>query len=116
MGDFPVDVEAFERLLRRRFRSYRGLVLLESNWKEKDIDRLLESHPAKEVQWLENHQELFFYASFDITKQREFGVRLKKHWEQRLPIDCPDIPAYVEIRDEGSSVVVTVLNESFLSA
>ena len=86
-----------------------------SNWKEKDIDRLLQSHPAKEVQWLENHQELYFYASFDIKKQREFGERLKKLWEQKLPIECPDIPAYVDVKDDGISVILTVLNESFRS-
>ena len=88
---------------------------MESRYRDIDIDRHLESGPAKNLQWLVNHEELYFYASFDIEMQREFGERLKKHWEQKLPEECPDIPAYVDVKDDGISVILTVRNESFRS-
>ena len=116
--DVFYDEEGFKGLLEARFCVIRGLVLLESfqtKREGREIIRLLRRRTAEDVQWLNNHTDLYFYGGEDIAKQREFGKRLKESWEIRLQSECPDIPAYVEVKDNGVSVVVTVLNESFRS-
>lgn len=112
------DKEGYEELLEARFCVIKGLVLLESFQTKRDgsgIIRLLHCRTAEDVQWLNNHTDLYFYCGEDISKQRKYGKRLKDSWEKRLPLEFPDIPTYVEIKDSGVSVVVTVLNESFQS-
>lgn len=111
MSEFQVDEKGFAKLLQLNFLEYRGLVLLDNNLNEKQIDSLLESHSNEEVQRLKNHQEMYFYASFDIDQQREFGKRLKECWEKKLPVDCPNIDSIVEIKDDDTAVVLTVLNK-----
>lgn len=116
--DIFYDKEGFEELLEARFYVIEGLVLLESFQTKREgrgIIRLLQRRTGEEVQWLNNHTDLYFYGGEDITKQREFGKRLKESWEKRLLLEFPDTPTYVEIKDNGVSVVVTVLNESFRS-
>lgn len=114
--DIFYDEEGFKGLLEAQFCVVRGLVLMKSNLTRsegREIDRLLKTSSLEDVQRLNNHEDLLFYGGVDISKQREFCDELKACWEQRLPLEFPDIPTYVEVKDKGGSVVVTVLNESF---
>ena len=116
--DVFYDEEGFKKLLEARFSVIRGLVLLEGNLTRnegREIDRLLGVSTPEDVQRLNNHRDLLFYGGADISKQREFCDELKACWEKRLSLEFPEIPTYVEIKDGGGSVVVTVLNESFRS-
>lgn len=116
--DVFYDEEGFKGLLEARFCVIRGLVLLECNLTKsegREIDRLLETTAPQDVQRLNNHRDLLFYGGVDISRQREYRNELKESWEKRLPLEFPDTPTYVEIKDDGVSVVVTVLNESFRS-
>ena len=116
--DVFYDEEGFKGLLGARFCVIRGLVLLEGNLTRsegREIDRLLWTSSPEDVQRLNNHRDLLFYGGVEISKQREFCDELKATWEKRLPSEFPDIPTYVEIKDDGVSVVVTVLNEFFRS-
>lgn len=116
--DVFYDEEGFKGLLEARFCVIRGLVLLECNLTKsegREIDRLLETTAPEDVQRLNNHRDLLFYGGVDISRQREYRNELKESWEKRLPLEFPDTPTYVEIKDDGVSVVVTVLNESFRS-
>ncbi len=113
------DEEGFKGLLEARFCVIRGLVLLEGNLTRsegREIDRLLWTSSPEDVQRLNNHRDLLFYGGVEISKQREFCAELKASWEKRLPSEFPDIPTYVEIKDDDVSVVVTVLNKSFRPA
>lgn len=116
--DVFYDEEGFKGLLEARFCVIRGLVLLECNLTKsegREIDRLLETTSPEDVQRLNNHRDLLFYGGVDISRQREYRNELKESWEKRLPLEFPDTPTYVETKDDGVSVVVTVLNESFRS-
>ena len=116
--DVFYDEEGFKGLLEARFCVIRGLVLLEGNLTRsegREIDRLLKTSSPEDVQRLNNHRDLLFYGGVDISRQRAFFNVLKESWEKRLPLEFPDSPTYVEIKDNGVSVVVTVLNESFRS-
>lgn len=116
--DIFYDEEGFKGLLEARFCVIGGLVLLEGNLTRsegREIDRLLRTSSPEDVQRLNNHRDLFFYGGVDISKQREFCNELKEIWGKRLPLEFPDTPTYMEIKDNGVSVVVTVLNESLRS-
>ena len=114
---FKGNRPSFDALLEVGFFTYRGLVLLRKGFTRErrlSIDnklRLGESGKDEQA-WL-NRQEMNYYASADLSRQRAFAGELKENWERKLPVDCPDIPAFVEVYDDGESVILTVKNESF---
>ncbi len=114
---FKGNRQSFDELLKLRFFTYRGLVLISEGFtrdRRRSIDnRLRMGESAEDEQSWHNRQEMYRFASSDLSRQRAYAEELKRSWEQKLPVECPDIPAYVKVYDDGEIVILTVKNNSF---